>query len=605
MVNIGKTIDYITIPAILINDKKEIIYSNNSFKELFNVEDDEFINNKHINDNYFKENIENSDILDYINDNLEDSNDKYITFKNDKLNKRIEINIIPIKNDDIIYMVLFENISKITDTLYLYEQIFDNTNMGIIILLQNTSNEFIIKDINPTACDMFNSDRLKIINTNYTNYIHSDVKLYDIILKINEDGVKRDIKKIQCDDKWFNINLIKVETGEIILIIDDITKQIKILEKLEKSDKYKTEFLSNMSHEIRSPINSIIGFSELLKDVKNDESKVNKYIEIIQNSSESLIKIVNDILDFSKIEEGKLEINKTNFDINKILENLYLINKNKNKNKNIELKINIPKNTNNILNDSFRLEQIINNLVNNSMKFTKSGYIEIGYKKQEFDILFYVKDTGVGISDDDQSKIFNRYIQAKQSNLESKIIGHGLGLSISKELVKLMGGEIWVKSELDKGSTFFFTLPNHKRINNIKIPNKKIVSYDTDFTDKTILIVEDIDFNIKLLESYLEDTNATLIIATDGNDALLKYNDYKNKLSLILMDIQLPEMNGNDVTKIIRTIDKDTPIIAQTAYAMKGDYENLMSYGFNDIINKPIKKDDLLKIVSKYIDFKK
>jgi signal transduction histidine kinase len=372
------------------------------------------------------------------------------------------------------------------------------------------------------------------------------------------------------------------------------------LYKLERSDKYKTEFLSNMSHEIRSPINSIIGFSELLKDVKDDQEKKEQYITIIQNSSESLTKIINDILDITKIQDGKLEINNSNFYLNSIMEELFLINKTKIKNVNITLKINIPKEDTMILSDNLRFVQIFNNLLNNAIKFTKNGFIEFGYIKKKDTIKFYVKDTGIGIKKEEQQKIFERYTQIKNIKQE-KIIGYGLGLSISKELVDLMGGELKLESEYNNGSYFYFELPYNKKKKIIKNLDNQKETYNYDFTGKNILIVEDIDFNIKLLQSYLEDTNANIIIATDGNEAILKYNENKQILDIILMDIQLPEMDGTDVTKIIRTIDKETPIIAQTAYAMKDDIDTIMNYGFNDILNKPIKKDDLLKIIYMYL----
>jgi CheY-like chemotaxis protein len=383
-------------------------------------------------------------------------------------------------------------------------------------------------------------------------------------------------------------------------MIDDITVETNMVYKLERSDKYKTEFLSNMSHEIRSPINSIIGFSELLKDVKDDQEKKEQYITIIQNSSESLTKIINDILDITKIQDGKLEINNSNFYLNSIMEELFLINKTKIKNVNITLKINIPKEDTMILSDNLRFVQIFNNLLNNAIKFTKNGFIEFGYIKKKDTIKFYVKDTGIGIKKEEQQKIFERYTQIKNIKQE-KIIGYGLGLSISKELVDLMGGELKLESEYNNGSYFYFELPYNKKKKIIKNLDNQKETYNYDFTGKNILIVEDIDFNIKLLQSYLEDTNANIIIATDGNEAILKYNENKQILDIILMDIQLPEMDGTDVTKIIRTIDKETPIIAQTAYAMKDDIDTIMNYGFNDILNKPIKKDDLLKIIYMYL----
>lgn len=598
MFTLEKTIDYITIPAILLNNEKEIIESNNHFKHLFNIEENFSINGLHINSDIFKQNTKNPSLLDFINDNIEMIHEKYLTF-NDEEKKYIRINSLIFKNGTTNYMLLFENISKTFNLSYLYQEILNNTNMGVVIC-NFINNQFIIKDVNFSYCELFNINKGEIINTNIKNYICNNNKLFDTLYDVLKTGNKKILKKINCGDKWLNVVIIKTETDDIIIMVEDITLETKSLEKLEKSDKYKTEFLSNMSHEIRSPINSIVGFSELLKEANGDKEKIEQYINIIQKSSESLTKIINDVLDISRIEEGKLEINKSNFNLNTFLEEVYMINKTKIKNEKVEFKLNIPKNDTIITCDSFRLRQIINNLINNANKFTESGFIELGYTKKPNFIEFYVKDTGIGIRIEEQKKIFERYSQATYNS--KKTLGHGLGLSISKELISLMGGTIRLESEYGKGSTFIFNIPNNKSIKRIKNINNNCEIIDFDFSGKKIMIVEDIDFNIKLLESYLENTNAEIIIATDGNDALLKYNKYKNYLDIILMDIQLPEINGTDVTKIIRTIDNDTPIIAQTAYAMKDDIDNIMEYGFNDLIHKPIKKEDLLKIIYRYIN---
>lgn len=597
MFTLEKTIDYITIPAILLNNEKEIIVSNSHFKNLFNIEEEISINGLHINSDIFKQNIKNPTLLDFINDNIEMIHEKYLTF-NDEEKKYIRINSLIFKNGTTNYMLLFENISKTFNLSYLYQEILNNTNMGVVIC-NFINNQFIIKDVNFSYCELFNINKGEIINTNIKNYICNN-KLFDTLHDVLKTGNKRTLKKINCSDKWLNVVIIKTETDDIIIMVEDITLETKALKKLEKSDKYKTEFLSNMSHEIRSPINSIVGFSELLKEANGDKEKIEQYINIIQKSSESLTKIINDILDISRIEEGKLEINKSNFNLNTFLEEVYMVNKTKMKNEKVEFKLNIPKNDTIITCDSFRLRQIINNLINNANKFTESGFIELGYTKKQNFIEFYVKDTGIGIRLEEQKKIFERYSQVTYNS--KKTLGHGLGLSISKELISLMGGTIRLDSEYGKGSTFIFNIPNNKSIKRIKNINNNCEIIDFDFSGKKIMIVEDIYFNIKLLESYLENTNAEIIIATDGNDALLKYNKYKNYLDIILMDIQLPEINGTDVTRIIRTIDNDTPIIAQTAYAIKDEIDNIMEYGFNDLIHKPIKKEELLKIIYRYIN---
>jgi len=573
MFTLEKSIDYITIPGILLDENKKIIYTNKLFQQLFNITDniEDFIG-KLITDELFKNKLDNPNILDSINNDLENTHEKYMSLSGTEHTKWIRTNSLVFKNGKVNYILLFENISDTHNIFYLYDQIFHNTNMGIIIISKSQKNEFIINDINPTACNIFQDTKLNIINRAIQTYLVNDdiYNLSEIIQEISNTGKQVELKKYFSNNKWFNLTFIKVETGEIIMMIDDVTIETKALEKLEKSDKYKTEFLSNMSHEIRSPINSIIGFSELLKDVKDDDDKIDKYLNIIQNSSESLLKIVNDILDITKIEDGKLEINNSLFSLNSVMEDLFLTIKNKNKNLDVKIRLNIPKIDIKIVSDSFRILQVLNNLINNSMKFTKTGYIEFGYIKNEDNFSFFVKDTGIGIKKEEKDKVFERYSQFKNKSKTNKPIGHGLGLAISKELVTLMGGKILMESEYNKGTTFMFTIPNNKKLNKVKILKSDEEYYDSNFNGKKILIVEDIDFNIKLLESYLE-------------------------------DIQLPEMNGTDVTKIIRTVDKETPIIAQTAYAMKDDIQGIMDCGFNDIINKPIKKEDLLRMIYKYI----
>lgn len=597
MYSLEKSLDYMTVPAVLINIDKKIVYQNSLFIELFNIEDTP----SYINDDILKNKIDSSEILDNINNDIENANDIWFSMKTNGYTKWIRVNTLMFKNGTINYIMMFENLTDKHIIPYIYQEILTNTNMGVLILSNTQNNKYIIKNINPIGCELLKDNKNNIINSDVTKYINNndDTNLYQSIIEVSKIGDKKEIKKIKSNNKWFNVTIIKVETGEIIIMIDDITSETQMLEKIERSDKYKTEFLSNMSHEIRSPINSILGFSELLKDVKDDQEKKNQYINIIQNSSESLTKIINDILDITKIQDGKLEINNSNFYLNSIMNELLLTNKNKIKN-DIILKLNIPNDDVMILSDNFRLIQILNNLLNNAIKFTKKGYIEFGYQKKKDTIKFYVKDTGIGIKNDEQQKIFDRYTQLK-TNQREKIIGYGLGLSISKELVDLMGGELKLESEYNKGSFFYFELPYNKKRKILNDTNNKVENYNYDFSGKNILIVEDIDFNIKLLQSYLEGTNANIIIATDGNEAIFKYNENQTNLDIILMDIQLPEMDGTDVTRIIRTQNKEIPIIAQTAYAMKNDIDVIMNYGFNDILNKPIKKDDLLKIIYKYL----
>jgi len=602
MKNVVKSLEYMTIGATLHDKDGKIMYANPVFCKLFKTTNKESIGLS-INDEYFSKNVNNIKNLDFINEHIASIHDKIIKVTSFEEKIWIRVNSITIKNGADFYILNYENISDSYNLSYLYEHIFNNINMGVSIIKTTNGEDFFVKDINPYACKINNiKEKYDVINRNLNDFdipIIDDVTISKYIEEVWKTGKEKELKECKCimNDitTWRNFKIIKAETGEIVILFEDITKDIESKEKLEQSDKYKSMFLSNMSHEIRSPINSIVGFSEMLHDVKNDEEKLNEYIDIINNSSKTLMKIIDDVLDFSKIEAGKLEINKNNFSLNDILEEIFLTNKNK-INLNVKLKITIPPRGIKLLNDEFRFRQIFQNLVNNAAKFTTEGYIEIGYEKKDEFIEFFVKDTGPGIKKDELNKLFGRF---SQLNDKKGHLGHGLGLSISRELVSLMGGKMWVESDYGKGSEFYFTLPNNRKIGRRK--NEDIDIYDSDFSNKTIFIVEDIEFNIKLLTSYLEETNSIIIIAEDGNEALIKYNENKNNIDLILMDIQLPEMNGTEVTKIIRTIDTDTPIIAQTAYAMRDEVDDIMSYGFDDLIKKPIRKEELIKIINKYI----
>ena len=604
MENVIKALEYMTIGASLHDKDGKIIYANPIFCKLFKTTNKESVG-KNINDNYFAKSVRNKENLDFINEHIPNIHDKIIKVISFDEKVWIRVNSTTIKNGDDFYILNYENISDSYNISYLYEHIFDNMMMGVVIINTKDGEDFFIRDINPYACKLDNITDKKVVVNKKLETINppllDGVLILKYIKQVWETGEDVELKNTKCEFRnittWRDWKFVKVETGEVVILFEDITKDHDYREKLEQSDKYKSQFLSNMSHEIRSPINSIVGFSEMLHDVKNNEQKLSEYIDIINNSSKSLMKIIDDVLDFSKIEAGKLEINKKNFDLNETIEEIFLTNKGK-MSSNVELKITIPPRGIKLLNDEFRFRQIFHNLVSNAIKFTKEGYIEIGYEKKDEFVEFFVKDTGQGISKDEQDKLFNRFLQSKYNKGN---LGHGLGLSISKELVNLMGGEMWLESVYGEGSSFYFSLPNNRRIGRKKNDLQSILSHDLSFDDKTIFLVEDIEFNIKLLKSYLEETKCKIIVAEDGNDALIKYNDHKNEIDLILMDIQLPEMNGTEVTKIIRTIDTNTPIIAQTAYAMRDEVDDIMSYGFDDLIKKPIRKEELLKIISKFV----
>ncbi len=377
----------------------------------------------------------------------------------------------------------------------------------------------------------------------------------------------------------------------------------------EESDKLKTAFLSNMSHELRTPLNAIIAFSNFLKDTGLSEEKRNEYLNYISNAGDSLLQLIDDIIDSAKIESGQLSINKTSANITAIMaELLRIFNELKvRKNKShIEFRISPDCLEKNVIieTDPLRLKQILNNLLENSLKYTMEGYVEMGFKDTGHSLQFYVKDTGIGIEKDKQRLIFERFSQVRTVK-EKGFGGTGLGLSICKNLVSLLGGNLWVESELQKGSVFSFTVPYKEiRIEKRTEKEKSEISplkmdFDYKWDNRVILIVEDEDLNFKVLESALARTNATILRANDGVEAIRLVQ--KKDLNLVLMDIQMPKMDGYLATKEIKKINSKLPVIAQTSYAMSGEREKCIEAGCDEYLSKPLNLSELLSVIDKYI----
>jgi PAS domain S-box-containing protein len=366
-------------------------------------------------------------------------------------------------------------------------------------------------------------------------------------------------------------------------------------ESAEEGDRLKSAFLANMSHEVRTPMNAIIGFSTLLDNDELEKDKRKKYIQIIKGRCNDLLRIIDDILDISRIEAGQVDIFPEPFYISDFFNEIMTIHQFRLEFlEKTHLTIEIVPLTENfqIYNDRQRLLQVMNNLLDNAIKFTSEGKITFGCKKyDDTKLLFYVEDTGIGISKDKFEIIFHRFRQAEE-NLTRKFGGNGLGLAISKPLVKLMGGEIWLESEEKIGSTFYFTID--------KIKKQKSTLQPVNFLNKNILLVEDDRHSVGYMRIVLEQFGATITHARTGYDALNILNKGA-KFDLILMDIQLSDMSGLEVTRLIRDNDKDTPIIAQTAYAQQADRQVCLQAGCNDYIAKPIDDENLIALVAQYI----
>ena len=408
---------------------------------------------------------------------------------------------------------------------------------------------------------------------------------------------------VKCDVMISGVFMTLDSEERMVLTVHDITsiKQTEealaeAKEKAENADRSKSAFLANMSHEIRTPLNAIVGFSELLAAANTEEEK-QKYLEILHTNSELLLQLVNDILDLSKIEAGTLEFVYSDVDINLLLndlEQLFRMKIGSNSPVQIITEPGLPSCM--VHTDRNRIAQVVSNFVSNAIKFTTEGSIRIGYQSSENGLRFYVSDTGSGISADKLEGVFDRFVR-----LQSDKNGNGLGLSICKTIVNKLGGEIGAESEVGKGSTFWFTLPEHSDIKpkviiekeQEELPSAVRVPVIDAGSDKklSILVAEDMEDNYGLCEAILA-SRYELHWAHNGEEAISLF--LKFQPDIILMDIRMPEVNGYEATEAIRQMSATVPIIALTAFAYEEDRQKIMHSGFTDFLTKPISSKVLL-----------
>lgn len=437
--------------------------------------------------------------------------------------------------------------------------------------------------------------------------LETGIPIVDKILYFEDEGVEgfwMEKNKIPIRDERGVITMIMGIFKDVsdLMLIENELKEAR--DRAQESDRLKTSFLANMSHEIRTPMNGIIGFANLLRDPGLDEEKKDLFLKHIDQSSNQLLNIIDDIIDISKIESGQLKISNKPVRINLILDEIYSsffhrIRGDAPGQKQVDFKL-IKGNESKdftIVTDDFRLSQVFNNLIGNAIKFTKEGRITFGYNlKDNRHVEFFVSDSGIGIPHNKTRLIFDRFGQVNQEQ-SPQATGTGLGLPISKSLIDLMGGEMWVESTVGKGSKFYFTLPLVLK-EPMKEPRILFSNKTYNWSNKHILVAEDEEMNWLFVREMLRQAGATIHRARDGCEVV----SLTRKLSpdAILMDIKMPEQSGIEAARKIRGFNKKVPIIAQTAFVMTEEKEESLQAGCNHFVTKPLDRTTIMELIDGY-----
>jgi signal transduction histidine kinase/CheY-like chemotaxis protein len=414
----------------------------------------------------------------------------------------------------------------------------------------------------------------------------------------------------QLDDNVPNniINADSKDLNEILNYLKELVVKQKETEKhliqakhtAEKAAAAKSEFLSIMSHEIRTPLNAIIGISHLLKEKQITEEN----IDALHFSSEHLLYLINDILDFSKLEEGAIQFQENEIHLSNLLDDLAKMSSYKAKEKNTLIQVNIDKALpEKVIGDILRLKQILSNLISNAVKFTENGTVMIScvYQSEtseKIDIKFIVKDNGIGIALEKQSQIFDKFTQA-ENNIAKEFGGTGLGLTITKKLLQLLNSDIYVESVLKKGAEFYFTLSLKKLTATTKHNTIFHLKKEDDLCGASILVVDDNKLNLLIAKQFLAKWNARVTICENGKNAIELVR--KNSFDLVLMDLQMPEIDGFEAAAAIHSINNNIPIIALTASSTFEVQEKVKNSTMCDFIPKPFNADQMFVILSNHL----
>ena len=469
-------------------------------------------------------------------------------------------------------------------------------------------------EVNEEACTRLNYSKdelLSLTPMDIDEKTHAE-KAPRIFKSLNKHGrykgetihITKEGRKIPAE---LNANKITFEGKPAILnVARDITQRkqyekdlLEAKNKAEESDKLKSSFLANLSHEIRTPLNGILGFTDLLESEHLDENKKKDFLRTIKESGHKLLSIINDILDVSFIESDQVQINHQEFSLNELLDQISSKTQSDIGKTHKEIELIVNKHFRNgqdvISSDPKIIYQIYDKLIDNALKFTDKGFLEIGYKATDQEnITFYVSDSGIGVPEESKDLIFERFRQL-DNKITRQFEGLGLGLSIAQGLVKRLGGRIEFQSKENEGSKVLFTLPvRTSEKQSSEEENKQ--DLPEGMSNRTILIAEDDITNFSLIKEFLSDTKANIEHAENGSEAIEFYKR-SGKIDLILMDIKMPVLDGIEAFKEIKKLNSNIPIIALTAYAYENDKKRLLQNGFDGYISKPVDQKELIQLV--------
>lgn len=503
-----------------------------------------------------------------------------------------------------------------------YESLFSKSHNGVLYIDQNHR----LLEVNEKACSLLSYSRTEL----------KRMKLEDLLTHNTAANAEPavllcpDPKQLATSNNPYRLmaslrrkdgSTISVELDVVMgrpdadgcfVIVRDISSRLQAEKELtearrkaEEADKLKSAFLANMSHEIRTPLNSIIGFSELILDDDTSNKEKAYFLTLISSAGRTLLQLIDDIIDISKIEAGQLKVTQSPAEVNAIMNELkvnYENEKVKRSKTHIDLRVhNAYDGDFFLLTDPFRFRQIMMNLLTNALKFVDEGFIEFGYTEMHNEqVQFFVKDTGIGIEKEKSNVIFQRFGQV-DTTYKRNLDGTGLGLAITHHLVELLGGTIWFDSEPGKGTTFYFTLPANLSLqrNNFLTVSYGRIMYD--WSDKTFLIVDDVEANFLFLKAVFRDTGALLLWGRNGNEAVRICRNNPS-ISLVLMDIIMPEMDGYEAVRIIKSFAPQLPVIAQTAFAGEHEEETALNAGCQGWISKPVSKTELASLIKKLLE---